>query len=322
MRRFVGVLLIMCLISSSAFATNTWNAATGSWGYPPGVAAPTTTWSAGVVPAGTEQVKIASGKECTIDVTTCVFGTQKLTVGTTTAAYGVLNIVTGGTLNAGAETQVGDSTGYLGRVVQTGGTVNVVNGTASAKLEVGYKAGTGSWTISGGSINGDATYSQLQVGAAGGNGGTGTFTVQGAGSSISVSKLFVGASTSSAQYMGTGTLAFEINGGVSAINAVGVYLDPTSAAAAIANLSVTKTGALPTGNIILINNTGTNGIFGAFDNAAWGSTITLGGINYTLVKDYVGGADTLANDVALIIPEPATIALLGLGLLAVRRNKK
>jgi hypothetical protein len=304
MRKYAGVLLMVCLIAGSAFATNSWTASTGSWGTP-------ADWSNGV-PAATEQVKIKDGTTCTVDVTTCVMGIQKLTVGTSDIEA-VLNVVSGGTLNAGAEVQIGGDGGIRGRINQTGGTVNLVNGTASAKIEVGYKTGgVGYYTISGGSIVGDALYSQLQVGASGASGGTGTFTVVGTGGSISISKLYVGASTSIAQYTGTGTLAFEIDGGVSAINAGSVYIDPTNLVAAVANLSVTKTGALPTGGIILINNTGINGVTGAFDNVAWGGTVTLGGVNYTLTNTYIGGLDGLANDVALIpelIPDMDTFTL-------------
>jgi hypothetical protein len=323
MRKCVGVLVVLCLMASSALATNNFQptAGTANWGYPPGSA--DTDWSAGVVPANTEQVKIVSGKTCILNTDAgTINGSWKVTVGTATTAEGVLNVVTGGALASGYEIQVGDSTGYKGRVTQTGGTIGLVNNASSTKLEVGYKQGIGYYTISGGSITGDAVQSQLLVGASGASGGTGTFTVQGNAASISVAKLYVGVSTATASYTGTGTLAFEINGGVSAINAGSVYIDPTGIAAAVANLSVTQTGALPTGNIILINNTGTSGIAGAFDNIAWGSTVTLGGVDYTLTKTYIGGLDGLANDVALIIPEPATITLLGLGLFAFRRNKK
>jgi hypothetical protein len=316
MRKCLGILLMVCLIASSAFATNSWTASTGSWGTATG-------WSRGWVPSDTEQVKINGGTTCTLDVDAGTFAAYKVTVGTTTSAEGVLNIVNPGALISGLEIQVGDSSGYLGRVNQSGGTVSLpyISGKAS-KLEVGYKQGVGNYTISGGTIAGDSVYSQLQVGASGATGGNGTFTVSGTGGSINIAYLYVGASTATAQYTGTGTMAFEINGGVSAINAGSVYIDPTDAVAAVANLSVAKTGALPTGNIILINNTGVNAVTGEFDNYVWGSTVTVGGLNYTLTNTYIGGVDGLANDIALVIPEPATIALLGLGLLAIRRNKK
>ena len=321
MRKCVGVLLVVCLMASSAFATNSWNAATGSWGTPPGSAS--TNWSSGVVPADTEQVKILGGKICDLDADAGTFTTNKVTVGTSaTMAY--LNVKSGGLLTSVVEIQVGDASGKTGTVTQTGGTITL-SGTSSkdSKLEVGYKGGPGYYTISGGSIVTGANLSQLLVGPSGSaNGGIGTFTVDGTGGSISVSKFYVGVQDSVASYTGTGTLAFKIDGGVSAINAGSVYIDPTDLVAAVANLSVTKTGALPTGNIILINNTGTSGVSGEFDNVTWGSTITLGSVAYTLTNTYIGGLDGLANDVALLIPEPATIALLGLGLLALRRNKK
>jgi hypothetical protein len=61
---------------------------------------------------------------------------------------------------------------------------------------------------------------------------------------------------------------------------------------------------------------------GAFDNVAWGSMMNIGGSFYILTNTYVAGTDGLANDIALLVPEPATIVLFGLGLLALRRNKK
>ena len=76
--------LMLCFIASSAFATNSWNAATGSWGTPPGSAS--TNWSSGVVPADTEQVKILGGNICTLDVDAGTFTINKITVGTSATA--------------------------------------------------------------------------------------------------------------------------------------------------------------------------------------------------------------------------------------------
>jgi uncharacterized repeat protein (TIGR02543 family) len=297
MRKYAGILLMVCVIAGSAFATNSWNATTGSWGTPQGSAS--ANWSSGIVPADTEQVKILGGKACTLDADAGTFTLNKVTVGTS-GTMANLDIVSGGSITSVVEIQVGDAGGKIGTVIQTGGTVNL-NGTSirDSKLEVGYKGGPGFYTLSGGSVVGNV-YSRLVVGPTGSvNGGVGTFTMQGTGGSISVTNLFVGVQDALGSYYGTGTLVYEIDGGVSAINAENVYIDPTNLAAAVANLNVTKTGALPIGDIILINNTGPNSVAGAFDNAAWGSTITLDGVNYALTNTYIGGLDGIANDVAL-----------------------
>jgi len=321
MRKCVGVLLVLSLVASSAFATNSWNSKTGSW-------SDTTGWSRGFVPVDTEQIKIYGGWTCNLDSAAGTFGvttTNKITVGTSTT-WAYLNVKPGGSITSGTEIQDGGdaATGKYGAIVQTGGTVTLTpNGTKDSKLEVGYKGSQGAYTISGGTLAG-ASGSQLLLGASGSaNGGIGSFTVQGGLASITVGKLYVGVQDSAASYTGEGDLEFDImSGAISAINAGSVYIDPTNLSAAIANLTVNVTGALPSGNIVLINNTGASAVSGAFDNHAWNSTMVIGGVTYTLVNNYANGVDGLTNDVALIIPEPATITLLGLGLLAIRRNKK
>jgi len=302
-------------MASSAFATNSWTASTGSWGTATGW------WNGTVqkVPDNTEQAKILGGTVCTLDTAAPAMTGQKITVGTS-ATMATLNIVSGGSITSGVEVQVGDSGGKIGKVVQTGGTLNLSGGSGNSKLEVGYKGGPGYYEISGGSIVGAAAVSQLIVGPAAASGGVGTFTVKGTGGSISVAYLYAGCNSATATYTGTGTMAFEVDGGVSAIQAGAVYIDPLNINTA--NLNVSLTGVNPIADILLIDNKGTNAVQGTFDNIAWGSIVTLGGINYTLTNTYIGDLDGLANDVALLVPEPATIALLGLGLLALRRNTK
>jgi hypothetical protein len=266
-----------------------------------------------------------------LDVDAGTLETGKIALGGSSSYSIVFNIVSGGSVAIGKEFKVGDAgaggQGGYGKAVQTGGSIVLNTSTNTGKLEIGYKAGgSGLYTISGGSISGTGG---MYVGTAGGgsgaaSGSTGVFTVQGNGSSISVGNLYVGASDATETYTGTGTLAFEIqSGAVTAIQAGNVYIDPTNTSASITNLLVSITSGTPVGNILLVNNTGGNAVFGKFDtlnggSAAEGASVILGGNTYTLT--YTGG--TGGNDIMLLIPEPATIALLCLGLLAIRRNKK
>jgi hypothetical protein len=314
------VIVLVCLMATGVFATNTWNSNGGSW-------SDSTKWSGLAVPTGAEQIKITSTTQavCNLDGTTVTnnFVGGKVTLGGPASGPGTLNIMDSAVLNLGTEMQIGDSAtnGGNGRVNQTGGTVSAVSGTSTAKIEVGYKTGTGTYVISGGTIAGSAT-SQLIVGGAGSAGATGTFRVQGNAASITVGLVYVGCKDSTGGYAGTGTVAFEVGAsGVTAINAASVYIDPVASAQSITSLLVSLTSTAPAGNILLINNTGAATIHGVFDTvngiaATEGAAVVLGGNTYTLT--YVGGD---GNDVALVIPEPATIALLSLGLLAIRRKK-
>jgi len=263
--------------------------------------------------------------------TTASLVTNKLTVGGSSASLDtspLLYIVDGASLTIGNEFQVGDSSSKRGRVIQTGGTVVIGGGTYN-KLEVGYKstAGYGGYyTISGGSISG-ASAGKLYVGGGGAIGSEGVFTIQGSAATIDVAYLYVGCSSSTGTYAGSGTIAYEVGAsGVTAISAGSVYIDPVADSASIATLLVSMTSTNPVGDILLINNTGTVAVHGVFDtlnggSAIEGATVVLGGVTYTLTYVYTAGTDGVANDVALVAPEPATIALLSLGLLAIRRKK-
>jgi len=116
-----------------------------------------------------------------------------------------------------------------------------------------------------------------------------------------------------------------------------IIIDPTSAAACVANLVVVLTDELvPAGPIVLFKNSSANAVSGTFDTVTgdqspWdraleGDTVKLttplGVVHtYTLTYLYNADAGAVGNDIALT-PEPATIALLSLGLLLVRRNRK
>jgi hypothetical protein len=311
------ILLAVCLMATGVYATNSWRATGGQvyWSEAGG-------WTAGI-PADTEQVKLANNSgayaPCTLNSTASLI-TNKLTVGGTATGWDtspLLYIVDGASLTIGNEFQVGDSSSKRGRVVQTGGTV-ILNGGSYNKLEVGYKSTAGyggTYTISGGTISG-ASSGQLMIGGGGQAGSEGVMTIQGNAATIDVAYLYVGCSTGTGTYAGTGTVAFEVvNGVVTAINAGSVYIDPIAAAASITTLLVSGTGTAPTSNIVLINNTGNGSIHGIFDGAAEGAIFNVGGADMKLT--YVGGD---GNDVVLLIPEPATLALLGLGLLIFRKK--
>jgi len=322
------VVVLACLMATGAYATNSWKATSGEtyWSEATG-------WSSGAIPDDSTtqgQVKLANNSgayaPCTLNSDAGTFSVNKVTIGGT-ATSGLwadspqLFIVDGGIIGIGVEMQVGDSSSKRGRVVQTGGTVNL-----TGKLEVGYKSVAGyggTYTISGGAIAGSSG-GRLYVGGGGAAGSEGVLTIQGSAATIDVAYLYVGCSSSTGTYTGTGTVAFEVvNGAVTAINAGSVYIDdPTNkAATSITSLLVSGTGTAPTSDILLINNTGTSAVSGVFDDAAEGTIFNVNGVNMALTYTYIGGIDGLANDVALVIPEPATIALLSLGLLAIRRKK-
>ena len=194
-----------------------------------------------------------------------------------------------------------------------------------------WSTGTGNYDISGGSLTCSVS---LDVGGGRNTADTqqtvGLFTVEGASPTISVTALRVGGYDVTTT-TNSGTLEFKLGSGVSAIGCTSVSLD-AGGSNSETDLLVSVTGT-PSGDILLVKNTGASAVVGSFDklnggSALEGASITLGGVPYTLTYMYdsvtkIKGTvrDGTYNDIALL-PEPATIALLGLGLLLVRRNRK
>jgi hypothetical protein len=219
--------------------------------------------------------------------------------------------------------------GQWGKADQRGGTVK------AEKLVIGMYGtrgkAVGQYIISGGTLTSNAAMStnsgRLLVGTGFTTGGTGcttansegTFTIVGADATIDMKELYVGGYST---FVGTGNLNFKVKAaGVSAITVTSTTL----LAAGAANLNVSVTGSY-SGTILLVENTGTSAVAGVFDSlngsvgAAEGTEVLINGYAYTLTYLYAAGADEIGNDIALI-PEPATIALLSLGLIAIRRKK-
>jgi hypothetical protein len=264
-----------------------------------------------------------------------------------------MSIVAGGSISV-AEFRIGDgisgTTGGFGYVSQTGGTVNMIatnSGTSySRNLIIGRGANSGPmengfYTISGGTITYDnsITYNdaKLMVGASP-NGTTstaasakGTFTVVGNAASITMKSLYVGsdASTYAARQLGTGTMEFQVAAaGVSKVVLDNAVILDAGGATSTANLVVSLLSTAPATDIVLIETKSATAVSGLFDtlnggSAAEGAAVVLGGQTYllTYVYDAVTQTAGVGNDIALLIPEPATIALLSLGLFAIRRRK-
>jgi len=190
---------------------------------------------------------------------------------------------------------------------------------------------SGQYTISGGTLTYDNSNSvndaKLMVGASpNATGSTGTFTVVGNAASITMKSLYVG-SDGTANRGGTCTMEFQVaSAGVSPVKIDKAVILDALGASSTANLLVSLTGAAPTSAIVLIETTGTTAVSGMFDtlNGGWageGAWVQLApDVWFQLTYTYNSG-DGNANDIALLVPEPATIALLSLGLFAIRRRK-
>jgi hypothetical protein len=359
MKRLSLIIFLVCLMTSSVFAdTHYWQqtdettptySATDNWMEPnqwnTASGAPTGTFTG--VPARPDP-----GSEIKMTTNTWMSGPAHCTVNSAVGDYTGQNVSVNGTLyiNSGADIGFKRSSSVTGKnglrvgsnsaggVAPFAGTVNQSGGTVGATMVyLGYAgsngdlSASGNYIISGGSLT---CSSGLAVGTgingSGAQTTAGKFTVDGPLPTISVAALRVGG-TDFITGTNSGTLEFKLGSGVSAIGCTSVSLD-AGGLNSETDLLVSVISA-PSGDILLVNNTG-GAVVGSFDklnggSALEGASITLGSVPYTLTYMYdsvskIKGTvrDGTYNDIALVVPEPATIALLSLGLLLVRRNRK
>jgi len=181
--------------------------------------------------------------------------------------------------------------------------------------------------------------------------GSGKFIIEGTAPVIEMGELYVGGATATLQgtvyRAATGTLEYRLTaGGVSSmvlipktVESDGATWDPgviqpivalDQAGTGTARLLVSLIAEELDDSyapIVLVDNTGTRAVWGDFDtingiDGSEGAVISLGGELYALTYVYDADDDDMNNDIALVwVPEPATIALLSLGLIAIRRKK-
>jgi hypothetical protein len=293
------------------------------------------------------------GSVCTVD--TAIGGWPRLTTaGTRIRIFegATMNVVDGADITGFGWIRVGDirNTPNAAYLNQTGGRIFLTYQKEGGRLAIGdgNKAPNGgmlpgsTYTISGGTLAYDSSNAsctgELTLGY---RNGYGQMTIVGSAPVINMKNMYIAGdtdvATGSPYNYGTGILEYQIgSNGVSPIVLDGTaYIDLGDAdgdgqrlgETTTANLILQLTAAPPLGDILLIDCV--SAIQGTFDTvtgdinggkALEGDTIilTYDGVQYQYTLTYNGGAD--GKDLVLVVPEPATIALLSLGLIAIRRR--
>lgn len=269
----------------------------------------------GTSTAAAFSVGYASGSTGIANISGGTLNTRFITLGR--IGSGTINLSDDGAINLTSGMRIGESASRTGNGIlnMTGGSIE------NGYIAIGYATASALTTpdqfnISGGTVDVD----KILVGRA----GNGNLTITGSDAEISTNYLFVGCDGETSY--STGTITFNVGAnGVTAIQADSVMLGVDNVSS-IANLIVTLTAAPLTGDILLIDNQGTAAVSGLFDSVNSGSAaegaavmLSFGGIDYTYTLTYVGGT---GNDVVLTIPEPATLIILGFGLIGVLRTRK